>query len=527
MNAKKPEQDIPQLITDYYELPPDPTQEEQRVSFGTSGHRGTSLKRTFNQDHILAITQAICDYRKDKVSGAVFIGKDTHALSNPAMCSAIEILTANDVKVKIAKDGGFTPTPAVSNAIINHNRHSKFKADGIVITPSHNPPSDGGFKYNTTSGGPADTTITKQIEKEANRILRNNLRGIKRLSFPQAMQKVEEFDFKTAYVDNLKNIIDLDAIRKAGIKIGADALGGAGIGYYEAIRDKYDLNIEPINSFYEPTFSFMPPDYDGKIRMDCSSPHAMANLIKHKDKYDIAFGNDTDFDRHGIVTKDGLLNPNHYLCVAIAHIIKTRGFKGKVGKTIVSSSMIDRVASSLKREIYETPVGFKWFVEPLESGECFFGGEESAGASFLDFNGAPFSTDKDGIIMNLLAAEILAKEGKSPSQIYAQMQKKFGTSYYERIDKPCSADLKAKILDLNPKNVKFAELAGEKIEHVLTKARGNDESFGGLKVISQNAWFAIRPSGTEDLYKIYAESFVSAAHLKSVIAQASDFANNL
>ena len=371
MNPKKPEQDIPSLITNYYELPPDPTQEEQRVSFGTSGHRGTSLKRTFNQDHILAITQAICDYRKDKVSGAIFIGKDTHALSNPAMCSAIEILTANDVKVKIAKNGG--------------------------------------FKYNTTRGGPADTTITKQIEKEANRILRNNLRGIKRLSFPQAMQKVEEFDFKTAYVDNLKNIIDLDAIRKAGIKIGADALGGAGIGYYEAIRDKYDLNIEPINSFYEPTFSFMPPDYDGKIRMDCSSPHAMANLIKHKDKYDIAFGNDTDFDRHGIVTKDGLLNANHYLCVAIAHIIKTRGFKGKVGKTIVSSSMIDRVSAALKREIYETPVGFKWFVEPLERGECFFGGEESAGASFLDFNGAPFSTDKDGIIMNLLAAEILAK----------------------------------------------------------------------------------------------------------------------
>ncbi len=526
--------DLAKLERAYYERRPEVSDPNQLVAFGTSGHRGSSLKGTFNEAHILAITQAICEYRQTQgVDGPLYMGKDTHALSGPAQRTALEVLAANGFNVFVQKDDGFTPTPVISHAILIYNRGRKeHLSDGIVITPSHNPPEDGGFKYNPSNGGPADTDITGWIQNRANDLLRANNNGVKRVSPETALKAVttHEYDFVPAYVGDLKNVVDMDAIRAAGLKLGVDPLGGASLPYWEPINAEYGLNVDIVNKKVDPTFSFMTVDHDGKIRMDCSSPYAMARLVGLKDKYQVAFGNDTDSDRHGIVTPSaGLLNPNHYLAVAIHYLLGHREQWRRdavVGKTLVSSSMIDRVVKKLGRTLWEVPVGFKWFAPGLFDGSCCFGGEESAGASFLRRDGSVWSTDKDGIIMDLLAAEITAHTGKDPGEHFRALADEFGLPYYTRIDAPAGPEQKSKLGKLSPDSVKESELAGEPIEAKLTRAPGNDAPIGGLKVVSRSGWFAARPSGTENIYKIYAESFKSESHLQAIVSEAQQIVNN-
>ena len=515
---------IPALIAAYYTQTPNPDDPAESVSFGTSGHRGTSLKNTFNEAHVQAICQAIAEVRQaEGTDGPLHLGMDTHALSEPAHRTALEVFAANGVQVRYQPNDGYTPTPSVSFAILAHNRgHASGLADGVVITPSHNPPSDGGFKYNPPSGGPADTGLTKRVQDRANALLRDGLKEVKRLTYANALaaETTQAYDFVTPYVVGLGEIIDLAAIKNAGLKIGADPMGGASLAYWEPIRETYGLNIEVVNKHVDPTFGFMTVDKDGKIRMDCSSPFAMASLIGLKDTYDIAFGNDPDADRHGIVTPSvGLMNPNHYLAVAINYLFQNRpGWpqNAAIGKTLVSSAMIDRVAGSLGRTLSEVPVGFKWFVDGLLDGSYGFGGEESAGASFLRKDGSVWTTDKDGIIMDLLAAEITAKTGRDPGEHYKDLEEKFGSPLYERMDAPATAAQQKILSNLSPEQVSAETLAGDPITARLTRAPGNDAPIGGLKVTTENGWFAARPSGTEPVYKIYAESFVGAAHLRRI-----------
>lgn len=524
---------VPHLVTAYYTRTPDPENPMQQVLFGTSGHRGSSLDSAFNEAHILATTQAIVEYRASQgIDGPLFIGRDTHALSEPAWLSALEVLVANDVVVLVDSRDAYTPTPAVSHAILRYNSTGpEAKADGIVVTPSHNPPRDGGFKYNPPHGGPADTDATSVIADRANELLRKGLSGVRRVTAAQALDRVERYDFLRYYVEDLPSVLDLDAIRDAGITIGADPLGGASVDYWGAIAETHRLDLEVVNPLVDPTWRFMTLDTDGKIRMDCSSPDAMASLIGIRDRYDIATGNDADSDRHGIVTPDGgLMNPNHYLAVAIEYLFANRpgwGADTKVGKTLVSSSMIDRVVSSLGRDLLEVPVGFKWFVPGLLDGSVGFGGEESAGASFLRHDGSVWTTDKDGIILALLASEITAVTGKSPSAHYAALAEKFGSPAYARIDAPATRAQKAVLAKLSPDQVSATELAGEPITATLTAAPGNGAAIGGLKVTTENAWFAARPSGTEDVYKIYAESMKGADHLAQVQAAAKDLVSGV
>jgi len=511
-------ENIPQLISRYYTSYPNIDDKSQLISFGTSGHRGSSLKNSFNEAHILAVTQAVVDYRKENnIVGTLFLGMDTHGLSTPAHTTTLQVLAANDIEVCYAANFEYTPTPVISHAILNHKG-----SDGIVITPSHNPPCDGGFKYNGIDGGPADVDVTSWIENKANQYLKNNLDGVLFVEVDdiENCSNIKPYDFIKPYVSDLKNIIDMEAIKSANIKIGADCMGGSGLKYYHAIKDTYDLDIEIFHDYADFTFSFMHLDKDEKIRMDCSSPYAMAGLIKLKDKFDISFGNDTDFDRHGIVTKSsGLLNPNHYLSVAIDYLSKSRSFDNLgIGKTLVSSSMIDRVAHDNQKEVLETPVGFKWFVKPLIDGKIFFGGEESAGASFLKFDRGVWSTDKDGIILNLLSAEILAKTKKDPGEYYQDLIKKHGEPIYARVDAVANSEQKAILKNLKPEDIKVDTLAGEKIDSILTTA-SNGAKIGGLKINTANGWCALRPSGTEDVYKIYAESFIDIEHLKLIQSQ--------
>ena len=524
---------VAELISAYYTLHPDAAQQTQRVTFGTSGHRGNSLLRSFNEDHILAVTQAVCDYRREAgIHGTLFMGMDTHALSWPAQLTALQVLAANKVDVCIAADFDYTPTPVISRAILTHNQDGDQKCDGIVITPSHNPPTDGGFKYNPPHGGPADTDVTDVIEARANAILEDNLSKVQVMELKDALQSatVHYYDYLTPYVEDLINVVDLDIIAQSNIRIGADAMGGSGLSYYRAIKKKYGLNMEVFHDDLDATFSFMHVDKDGKIRMDCSSPYAMAGLVAMKEDFDIAFGNDTDFDRHGIVTKSmGLMNPNHYLSVAIAYLSENRPLWKKdlaIGKTLVSSSIIDRVAANLDRKVVEVPVGFKWFVDGLLHGSIFFGGEESAGASFLRKDGTVWSTDKDGIILNLLAAEITAKTGRDPGEYYKELTDSFGAPIYARIDAPASIEQKEILKNLSAEDVKEEMLGGEPIKAILTNAPGNDAPIGGLKVVAENGWFALRPSGTEDIYKIYAESFIDEAHLARIQDEAKAMAAN-
>ncbi len=521
--------DVDAVDRAYYEISPDPSNPLQQVVFGTSGHRGSSLDGAFNEAHILATTQAIVEYRRGAgITGPLYIGFDTHALSIPAWRSALEVLVANDVTVRTARQDAFTPTPAVSHAILAFNRdYPGTLADGIVVTPSHNPPRDGGFKYNPPSGGPADTSITSVVAARANELLADKLAGVNRIPFERARASdlVTEYEFQGNYVDGLQNVLDMTAIRDAGIRIGADPLGGASVGYWAYIGFRYNLeNLTVVNPTVDPTFGFMTLDTDGKIRMDCSSPNAMASLISARDHYDIATGNDADSDRHGIVTPDaGLMNPNHYLAVAIDYLFTHRpgwAESAAVGKTLVSSSLIDRVVAGIGRRLYEVPVGFKWFVDGLLDGSIAFGGEESAGASFLTFDGAPWSTDKDGIIMALLASEILAKTGQTPSERYRELADQYGETSYARIDAPASREQKAVLAKLSADQVSATELAGEPITAILTEAPGNGAAIGGLKVTTENSWFAARPSGTEDVYKIYAESFKGTEHLATVQKEA-------
>jgi phosphoglucomutase len=519
---------IPRLVSAYYTLQPDPANPAHQVAFGTSGHRGTSLERSFNEDHIAAICQAIHDLRWSQgITGPLFIGMDTHALSEPALSTALEVFAGNGTTVVIQAGMGYTPTPVISHAILRHNRgRSSGLADGVVITPSHNPPADGGFKYNPPSGGPAAPSTTKHIQDRANELLRDGLRDVKRISLTRALAAptTQQSDTIAPYVADLKQVIRMDAIAAAGLKIGADPMGGAGVAFWEPIADAYGLDIEVVNPAVDPTFSFMRVDWDGKIRMDCSSPYAMAGLIGLKDRFDIAFGNDTDFDRHGIVTPSvGLMNPNHYLAVAIWYLFRNRpGWRADaaVGKTLVSSSMIDRVAAHLGRTLAEVPVGFKWFVDGLLDGSFGFGGEESAGASFLRQDGTVWTTDKDGFILDLLAAEITAVTGNDPGEHYRALEAQFGTSVYERIDAPADARQKAVLSSLSPAQVSASELAGEPILAKLTRAPFNDAAIGGLKVTTENGWFAARPSGTENVYKIYAESFRGEDHLRRIQEEA-------
>ena len=516
--------DVPRLVSTYYTLAPDPAVSSQRVAFGTSGHRGSSLSGAFNEAHILAVTQAICRYRQSKgIDGPLFLGRDTHALSEPAFASAIEVLAANGVETVIDAADGFTPTPVISHAILTHNRGRTDRlADGIVITPSHNPPEDGGFKYNPPDGGPADADITGVIEKDANALLAAGNREVRRVSVRQglAAPTTHRRDYITPYVDDLRDIVDVEAIRASGLRLGVDPMGGAAVAFWAPIAQRLGLAIEVVNDVVDPTFGFMTVDKDGRIRMDCSSPYAMASLIGLKDRFDIAFGNDTDCDRHGIVTRSGgLMNPNHYLSVAIWYLFQNRpgwGAGAAVGKTLVSSNMIDRVAQSLGRKLVEVPVGFKWFVPGLLDGSLGFGGEESAGASFLRRDGGVWTTDKDGMILDLLAAEITARQGRDPSEIYRELARQFGDPVYERIDAPAPPAEKAILKRLSPSAVAARELAGEPITAKLTAAPGNGAPIGGLKVVTENGWFAARPSGTEDVYKIYAESFRDREHLHRI-----------
>ena len=516
------------LVSDYFLKQPDVTVVEQKVTFGTSGHRGAASKLSFNEHHILAICQAVVEYRKDKgFKGPLFLGKDTHALSEPAFATALSVLIANGIPVIIQQDEGFTPTPVISRLIINHNKFNMTKADGLIITPSHNPPSDGGIKYNPPHGGPAEGQITKQIEQRANTILSDNLKDIVRMPFGEAMQSelLSKQDFIEFYVNQLDQVIDMKAIAESGVTIGVDPLGGSGIDYWPVIAKKYGINIKIVNPVVDASFAFMPLDKDGKIRMDCSSPYAMAGLIAMKDHFDLAVGNDPDFDRHGIVTKTGgLMNPNHYLAVAINYLMTNRDWPetAKIGKTLVSSSLIDRVAQHINRPLAEVPVGFKWFVDGLHDSSFAFGGEESAGASFLAIDGSCWTTDKDGFIMALLAAEILAVTGKDPHQHYLDLANKLGKPCYGRVEAIASLAQKKVLTELSADVITAKSLAGEPINQVLTRAPGNNAAIGGLKVVTQNGWFAARPSGTEDIYKIYAESFIDEVHLQVIIKEAQE-----
>ena len=522
--------DLVQLERAYYDRRPDLADATQLVSFGTSGHRGTSLHGTFTESHIFAITQAICDYRRGQnIDGPLYMGKDTHALSSPAQRTALEVLAANGVEAILQRDDGVTPTPVISHAILVYNRGRKeHLADGIVITPSHNPPEDGGFKYNAINGGPADTDVTKWVQDRANELLRGGNAAVKRIPYAQALKaaSTHEHDFILPYVKDLKSVVDMEAIRSAGLKLGVDPLGGAAVHYWAPINEVYGLNIQVVNTRIDPTFSFMTVDHDGKIRMDCSSPYAMASLVSLKDKFQVAFANDPDSDRHGIVTPSvGLMNPNHFLAVSIQYLLTHRPHwpaQAAVGKTLVSSSMIDRVVAGLGRRLSEVPVGFKWFSPGLFDGTCCFGGEESAGASFLRQDGAVWTTDKDGPIMDLLAAEIMARTGKDPGEHYKALTAKFGTPCYTRIDAPATPEQKAKLGKLSPAAVQESNLAGEPITAKLTNAPGNGAPIGGLKVVSKTGWFAARPSGTENIYKIYAESFQDEQHLRTIVAEAHE-----
>lgn len=525
---------VPKLITAYFSEVPDPSVPEQLVLFGTSGHRGSSFKNSFNENHILAITQAICLYRRQqKITGPLFLGIDTHALSVPAFTTALEVLAANSVEVMIAGKEDYTPTPVISHAILTYNKGRKTGlADGIVITPSHNPPQDGGFKYNPPNGGGAESSVTKWIEEKANEFLKNNLKDVKRLPFEKALKAstTHRHDYLNNYVSDLSSVIDMDVIRNSNIKIGVDPLGGAGVHYWEPVAERYKLNLTVVNNVVDPTFRFMTVDWDGQIRMDPSSPYAMQGLIKLKDRFDIAFACDTDHDRHGIVTKSkGLLPPNHYLSVAIHYLFQHRpewNRDSAIGKTLVSSQMIDRVTSQLGRKLYEVPVGFKWFADGLFNGSLGFGGEESAGASFLRFDGTVWTTDKDGIILALLAAEITAKTGRDPGDTYTDLTGKLGDPIYDRVDAPATPKQKESLGKLSPQQIKITNLAGEKITSVLTHAPGNGAAIGGLKVLSESGWFAARPSGTENIYKIYAESFKGKDHLSKIFEEAQTIVNN-
>jgi phosphoglucomutase len=519
---------VPRLISAYYTHQPDPADPSQRVSFGTSGHRGSSLNHSFNEAHILAISQAISELRKaQNISGPLYLGMDTHALSEPALYTAVEVFAANQVETVIQEGFGYTPTPVISYAILAYNRgRSSGLADGVVITPSHNPPGDGGFKYNPPSGGPADTSTTKWIQDRANQILANGLKDVKRISLEKALRSptTHPYDYIKPYVDDLKSVVNMQAIQQAGLKVGVDPMGGSGVDYWAPIAETYGLDLQVVNPYVDPTFRFMTLDHDGKIRMDCSSPYAMASLVKLKDQFDIAFGNDSDYDRHGIVTRSvGLMNPNHFLSVAIWYLFQNRPDWGEevgIGKTLVSSSMIDSVAAHLKRKLCEVPVGFKWFVDGLLNGSFGFGGEESAGASFLRQDGNTWTTDKDGFILDLLAVEILAVTGRDPGLHYQALEEQFGKAWYARKDAPVTPAGKIALANLSPEMVKASQLVGDAITAKLTHAPYNNAAIGGLKVVTQNGWFAARPSGTEDVYKIYAESFVSQEHLNSIQAEA-------
>jgi phosphoglucomutase len=526
--------DLVRLEREYFTRRPDPGDRKQLVSFGTSGHRGSSLNGTFTEAHVLAITQSICDYRHGQgTEGPLYLGKDTHALSTPAQRTAVEVLAANNVQTLIQQEDGVTPTPVISRAILAYNRGRKeHLADGIVITPSHNPPEDGGFKYNPPNGGPADTDVTRWVEDRANELLRADNAGVKRVPYKTALRaaSTHQEDFISPYVRDLQNVVDMDAIRDAGVKLGVDPLGGASLPYWEVINAVYGLDIVVVNPILDPTFSFMTLDHDGKIRMDCSSPYAMARLVALKNKFRVAFANDPDSDRHGIVTPSaGLMNPNHYLAVAIGYLLTHRPqwpAHAAVGKTLVSSCMIDRVVQKFERRLSEVPVGFKWFVQGLFDGSCCFGGEESAGASFLKRDGTAWTTDKDGIIMDLLAAEITARTGKDPGEHYLELTREFGTPYYTRIDAAATPEQKARLLKLSPDSVREGSLAGELIIAKLTRAPGNDAAIGGLKVVATSGWFAARPSGTENIYKIYAESLKDQSHLDALVTEAQEIVNN-
>jgi len=519
---------VPKLVTAFYSERPDPSVPEQRVAFGTSGHRGSSFKKAFNESHILAISQAICLYRKQKkIGGPLFLGMDTHALSEPALAAALEVLAANGVEVMLAQGDEYTPTPVISHAILTYNRKRKTGlADGIVITPSHNPPHDGGFKYNASNGGPAESAITAWIEAKANKLLEARLKGVKRIPFDKALRATttHRHDYLNTYIANLATVIDMDAIRDSNISMGVDPLGGAGVHYWGPIAERYGLNLKVVNKAVDPTFSFMTVDWDGQIRMDPSSPYAMQRLVDLKDRFDIAWACDTDHDRHGIVTRScGLLPPNHYLSVAIFYLFQHRPKWSKtaaVGKTLVSSQMIDRVTAKLGRKLYEVPVGFKWFVDGLLDGSLAFGGEESAGASFARLDGTVWTTDKDGIVPALLAAEITARMGHDPGEIYGELTREFGEPAYDRIEAPATPEQKERLAKLSAQQVKITQLAGDKIKTILTRAPGNDAPIGGLKVVAESGWFAARPSGTENIYKLYAESFRGADHLDRILKEA-------
>lgn len=526
---KKETANIPRLMASYYTEHPDPAAKEEAVSFGTSGHRGSSVKRSFNEDHIAAIAQAVTEYRKEQdFTGPLFIGMDTHALSEAALRTAVEVFAAGGAEIRLQSGFDYTPTPVISHAILCWNQNTSAPtADGVVITPSHNPPEDGGFKYNPPCGGPSGPEITGRIQQRANALIKQKLAGVKRMDFKKALAAptTRFTDYIQPYVKDLASMLDMEAIARSGVKIGADPLGGSGVHFWDPIVDRYDLNLEVTNPTVDPTFSFMPPDHDGKIRMDCSSPWAMANLITHKGHYDIAFGNDPDYDRHGIVTKDGLMRPNAYLAVAIRYLFTHRKdwpAQAMVGKTLVSSSLIDKVTASLGRTVYEVPVGFKWFVNGLLSGMLAFGGEESAGASFVRKNGRTWTTDKDGFIMSLLAAEILAVTEKSPSEMYQEITRTFGNPFYARKDSPASREQKEKLKKLSPADVTAGTLAGETIIAKLTTAPGNGAPIEGLKITTENGWFAARPSGTENIYKVYAESLKSEEHLEQIQREAEE-----
>lgn len=525
---------IPKLVTAYYTGIPAASVPEEKVSFGTSGHRGSSFNNSFNENHILAITQAICFYRSEKkIDGPLFLGFDTHALSAPAYATTMEVLAANNVEVMIAIGDEYTPTPAISLAILQYNKNRKTGlADGIVITPSHNPPDDGGFKYNPPNGGPAASDITNWIERKSNELLETNLKNVKRISFDKAVKAgtTHRYDYLNTYVADLGNIIDMNIIRQSKIKMGVDPLGGAGVNYWEPIAEKYQLDLTVVNKIVDPTFSFMTVDWDGQIRMDPSSAYAMQRLIAMKDNFDISFACDTDHDRHGIVTKGaGLLNPNHYLSVAVFYLLQNRpqwATTSAIGKTVVTTQLIDRIAAKLNRTLFDVPVGFKWFVDGLLDGSLYFGGEESAGASFSRMDGTVWTTDKDGFIPALLSAEITAKTGSDPGKIYTGLTKKFGEPFYDRIEAKATPEQKEKLKNLSATQIKHTVLAGEKISSILTKAPGNNALIGGVKVITENGWMAARPSGTEDIYKIYAESFLSKGHLKRILDEGQDIVDN-
>jgi phosphoglucomutase len=519
---------VPRLVTAYFANKPDPKIQAQRVAFGTSGHRGSALNNAFNEAHIISISQALCDHRqRSGITGPLFVGIDTHALAEPALASALEVFAANGVTVMIDANDGYTPTPVISHAILTYNKgRDSGLADGVVITPSHNPPEDGGFKYNPPNGGPADTDITSGIERAANAFLENDLQGVKRIPYDRARKSssVHRYDYVTPYVADLANVVDMEAIRASGVKIGIDPLGGAGVHYWQPVIERYGLAATIVSDVVDPTFRFMTVDWDGKIRMDCSSPYAMARLIGMRDKFDVAFANDTDADRHGIVTRsNGLMNPNHFLAAGIAYLFAHRpewSGGSAVGKTIVSSAIIDRVAKKLGRKLVETPVGFKWFVDGLVGGSFGFAGEESAGASFLRRDGSAWTTDKDGIILGLLAAEMTARTGRDPSQLFDELTRELGVPFYQRIDAPATSAQKNLLKALSPEKLAMQELAGEPVRTALTAAPGNGQPFGGIKVSTDNGWFAARPSGTEDVYKIYAESFRSEEHLRRIQSDA-------